>query len=421
MAIQCTLCGTALKDDARFCNICGTLVPSHPFSPKTTAPALPPPDQSESTRRVIREQIAQQPPTRPHPGTRMGNGQPPSWMSQLESDVRTKVPSNSLPFQATETGTNTDTPDRQLRVKVWEQPPTNQLTGGVAEQARRQPLPSPSADGLEYIPTRPLGAEPPTARMQPHRPSSPPSPAPQRQETRHNDVDQLDTIPIATPKSWGAPSGTFAQGTPTVSNVNNLRQAAPSFTAEPRPRQPKQRKSRKPLGFLLVILLLLLLGGGIATWIILYAPFTVASITQPQQTLTNTQLGVSLQYPSGWTVQLDAQKSTAQLFDSSHTAQFTIVSTPSTSGDASHYLQQKATQLTMTGPKPQTTQTFAGTSWQELQGNVLINGASYTETLFAVVHQQHMYTIMQLAPQATYVQEEQYVFSSIRSSLQFVA
>ena len=36
MAIQCKYCGTELpKDDARFCNNCGMLVPSHPFSPES--------------------------------------------------------------------------------------------------------------------------------------------------------------------------------------------------------------------------------------------------------------------------------------------------------------------------------------------------------------------------------------------------
>jgi len=412
-------------------------------------------------------------------------------MSHLESDVRTKVPSgdlghkgnrqdisapnatNGVPFQAAETGMRTDIPGRELHVKVWEQSPTNQLVGEMAEQVNRQPQNHITEDALEDLPTRPLVAEPPTVGKPPRMSSSSAPPAQQRQGTRHGDVDQLDTVPIATPGSikpnksarpeaeavpqhqpwqqqdnsngrakvqqqspaslvqqhttgpsaqgWDVPSGTSAQKAPTVSNINNSRQTPPPFAAELRATQSKQRKSRKPLGLLLVVLLLLLIGGGIGTWIVLYAPFTVASITQPQQTLTNTQLGVSLQYPSGWTVQVDAKQSMAKLFDSSHTAQFSIVSHLANGGDASHYLQQEASQLTMTALKPQTTQMFAGSSWQELQGNVLINGASYTETLFAVIHQQNMYSIMQLAPQATYAQEEQYVFSSIRSSFQFVA
>jgi hypothetical protein len=171
----------------------------------------------------------------------------------------------------------------------------------------------------------------------------------------------------------------------------------------------------------LLVLLLLIVGGGIATWLVLYQPFTVAGVTQPQQTFSNTQMGVSLQYPRGWTAKVEAQKSTVHLADSSQTARFSIVFTPTSGGDVNKYLQQEATQLTMTALKPAAAQTFAGTSWQRLQGNVLINGATYTETLFATMHQQKVCTIMQLAPQTTYAQEEQYVFSAMRSSFQFVA
>ena len=133
----------------------------------------------------------------------------------------------------------------------------------------------------------------------------------------------------------------------------------------------------------LLVLLLLIVGGGLATWLVLYQPFTVAGVTQPQQTFSNTQMGVSLQYPRGWTARVEPQKSTAHLADSSQTARFTIVFTPTSGGDVNKYLQQEAARLTMTALKPEAAQTFAGTSWQQLQGNVLINGASYTETLFA--------------------------------------
>src|SRR2546430_16093008 len=54
-------------------------------------------------------------------------------------------------------------------------------------------------------------------------------------------------------------------------------------------------------------------------------------------------------------------------------------------------------------------------------GSVLEGGASYTETVIVTVHNQHLFTILLLAPQITYAQEDQLVFSSMRSSFQFVA
>ena len=474
MAIQCSLCGTTLKDDAHFCNICGTLVATHPFSPKTKATASSSIGEPNRGGEVLREQIAQQPPARPSRNT--GNSQPPSWMSQLESGVGINTfpggngvrrspqddsapSSNGVSFQ--EPGTRPQAPGRELRAKVW-------------EQAQGSLQRSDTNDRTENLPTRPLLADTPIAEKQMYGTNSSGTLSSQRQRTRQDDVDQLDTVPMATPKGvkpnnparpaleparlpqpgsqresmnrqatapprfpdslvqqqpassptvqrWDEPTMITAQNSALAPDVKNQRQTPPPLTSARRTTPPKRSKSQKPFILVMVILLLLLIGSGISAWIILYAPFTVASVTQPQQTLNSSQLRISLQYPSGWTTQIDAKKATATLSDSSHTAQFIISSRPANGEDTGRYLQQEASQLAMTGLKPLTAQTFAGISWQELQGNTLIKGASYTETLFASVHQQNMYTIMQLAPQTTYAQEEQYIFSAIRSSLQFVA
>ncbi|MFL5654384.1 MAG: hypothetical protein ACJ8CB_09425, partial [Ktedonobacteraceae bacterium] len=85
------------------------------------------------------------------------------------------------------------------------------------------------------------------------------------------------------------------------------------------------------------------------------------------------------------------------------------------------YLQQEASQLGMTGQKKGPALSFAGVSWQQMQGSVLERGASYTGTVVVTVHNQHLFTMLLLAPQITYAQEDQLVFSGIRSSFQFVA
>ena len=170
---------------------------------------------------------------------------------------------------------------------------------------------------------------------------------------------------------------------------------------------------------MLVSLLLLVILGGVGAWVILYQPFSVASVTQPQQNFRDTQLGLSLLYPNGWNVQVDHSKASVNFYDSSHTAQVTIVVASANGGDLGAYLQQEATQLGMTGQKTGPSLSFAGTSWQQLQGNVQQSGASYTETLLAAVHDTRLFAIMFLAPQPTYAQEDHIVFSGMRSSFQF--
>lgn len=484
MAIQCAHCGTVLKENARFCSICGTLVPSHPLTPKPNVSPSPVSEQSGNSEGGMRESVTQQrPPSRPT--RRTLPDKPPAWMNQLENG-HASIPSNSVrdrqqPFPQTsgsdsnvpqlhfpvqEPELQTPSPARELRVKVWEQ---GQPTGKTEQDARtqiRQQQRSLDDDEVEDLPTRPLVAEAPRT-VKPRPPIN--TPSQKGQAALSDNVDQLDTVPMVThrnvkpntmPRSvvdeqqrqpWrqqddshgrttvrqqastASPptspqpqrtTGSFDQDYQIESSVvstHKLRQTPPPLIAVPSARRPGKRKSRKSMTIVLVVLLLLIVGGGIATWLVLYQPFTVAGVTQPQQTFSNTQMGISLQYPRGWTAKVEAQKSTVHLADSSQTARFSIVFTPTSGGDVNKYLQQEATQLTMTALKPGAAQTFAGTSWQQLQGNVLINGATYTETLFATVHQQKVCTIMQLAPQTTYAQEEQYTFSAMRSSFQFVA
>lgn len=484
MAIQCTLCGTVLKDNARFCNMCGTLVPSHSLNPKSNVSSSLASEQSDNSVGSVRESATQHPSSRPTESTL--SDQPPVWMHQLENGVHASVPSNSvrdrqkpfpqvlnndsnvpqLAFPAPGPEIQTTSLARELRVKVWEEgQPTSKTEQDARTQVSQKQRPVDD-DEVEDLPTRPLVAHSPSM-VKPQQPDN--TPSQKGQVALSDNVDQLDTVPMVTQsrvkpnpmtqsvvdkqqrQPW--PQQDDSHGRTTVQQqsrtalstaspqpqrtsdsfvqdyevslsevpTHNLRQTPPPLVAVPPTRRPKRRKSRKSMMIVLLVLLLLIVGGGLATWLVLYQPFTVAEITQPQQTFSNTQIGVSLQYPRGWTARVEAQKSTVLLADSSQTARFSIVFTTTSGGTVNKYLQQEATQLTMTALKPGAAQTFAGTSWQQLHGNVLINGATYTETLFAAMHQQKVYTIMQLAPQTIYVQEEQVAFSAMRSSFQFVA
>jgi hypothetical protein len=341
---------------------------------------------------------------------------------------------------------------RELHVKVWDQKEPAKPVGPQEKLAPAQ------ADDVEDLPTGPLVAHSPDIVVQ--RGSTP---APTR-KARHPRIDELerqDTVRLAaqpaapppynaTPQSRGGtwqqqvnspdrvirqpdqghvayarPGGQPVQERPPrapVAPVQDLKQTPP-------PRfdvAPKRRKRRKPLVFGLIVLLLLL-GGGVGAWIVIYHPFSlpvvnpfsVPAITQPQ-TFTSSQLGLSLQYPSGWRYQNDQATATVHFYDFNHTAQFNVMVSPA-NGDPSLYLQQQASHLGLTGQKAGPDLTFAGTSWHQLQGTVQQNGVTYSETVFVAAHNQHFLTLTFLFPQPDYAQEDHLIFSQIRSTIQFLS
>lgn len=193
-----------------------------------------------------------------------------------------------------------------------------------------------------------------------------------------------------------------------------------SFEPQNNPELPisaPRRRSQRRLPFMMVsVLLFVLVCVGVGTWIYRYQPFSVAPVTQPQQSFKDTALGVSLLYPNGWTSKIDRSKATLYFADSSSTAQVTITIT-SAGGDLNQYMQQQVTQLALTGAKPGDPVTFAGSSWQQIQGTIQHSGANYTVTLFATMHNGHIVTLLQQAQQTVYPEEETTIFAPLRASL----
>lgn len=181
----------------------------------------------------------------------------------------------------------------------------------------------------------------------------------------------------------------------------------------------KQRRGRLLMAIGLAMALLAV--GGIGAWVVIAQPFNVPAVTQPQQRFRNNQLGVTLLYPSGWTLQVEQSGASVTFNDSSHVAQMTLSADADSIGNAGQYVQQEASKLGMTAVKTEASVTCAGTSWQVVQGNVLVKGATYTETLLGTQHGGKVYTLFFAAPQATYASEDNYIFSTMRSSLQFLA
>lgn len=461
MATLCTYCGTPLPgDNARYCTKCGMLVPSHPFSSKSLSSSPASSVQSNPSRTVVREQMAQQPPFRESGRATQDN--PPPWISQLDTHAlsgNTEEPelpprgSAPVDFPLPEPVPPTQRghpPARQLQVKVWDAG-----VGAADKPSQAQMDESDSSDdGMEMLPTRPLSASMPG--IMPHNSNAAPALSPGK-DAHVNEVEQLDTVPLATPARarqtpWPMAEGVsqpqrnlFAEEArgaypmspfPPVAPVAperlvQQRSMAPQPVSQPRlaqqaaapsiaPSSPKREQSKRPLIVVLVVLATLIIAGAIA-FVVVKQPFNIASVTQPQQTYSSSQYNFSVQYPNGWVTTVDSGKTMVSFYDSSHTDQF-IVLTGGNASNVGQYLQQQASKSGMTNQQTSLPSlAFGGASWQQLKGNVLINGASYTETLLATAHGNGLVMIMQLAPQTTYDQEEQLVFSSMRSSFQFLS
>jgi len=483
VAILCSHCGAALsKEDSRYCNNCGTLVASHPFSPQSlaarknpsdSAPPLPLPVPAaveeekpiEKQRPIIREQIAQQPPVRPvH--------ELPDWVSKSEKEQYDAPRPSDLPTRAmgTEHVEKALSTMHELRVKVWEQKetismiavpetpalakepslldeeaiekfPTAQLSTPFPEQAIEA---QDEEEDIEDRPTR-LMAVPPstnTSVIEPSKESTPrphssaletPSlrqatplppispeaaspmiPAQSMHESYLNELERLDTLHLPAaqvPAKFTLPVPVQPQPVPPggqpVLSGSPVPQSSPAVLPG---------RSQRRLPFTIVsVLLLVLVGIGVGTWIYLYQPFSIAPVTQPQQSFKDAALGVSLLYPGGWTAKVDRSKSTLYVVDSSSTAQVTLTIT--NGGDLNQYMQQQVTRLAMTGAKPGAPVTFAGATWQQIQGTMQQSGANYTATLFVTMRGDHIVTLLQQAQQTVYPEEETTIFAPLRASL----
>ena len=470
MATLCTNCRTPLRDDAKFCNNCGTLVPSHPFSPKATSSSNSGPVRSDNNRPIIREQTAHFPQNTARPVRRFVPDEPPSWMSRLDGgnkDSTNRTSSNGyeadttpqLDFPVPEPLPRPNTSQRELHVKVWKQEEPVSSPG-----LSRQDPDTFSDEEMDNLPTSPLVASSsnaPAARNATFAPSR------AGQDSRVDDLEHMDTAHLAAPAHMPSsqstlhpsreafdqsfafaqqPTSSLARGTvqeaapqrpqryesafshPTAQPAQSngpvsratqsqpLRQTPPSHASIA---SPRRKQGRKPLVFVVGLLVILLLGG-IGVWVGVFHPFSVPDVVQPQQSFSNSQLAFSVQYPSGWNTRVDTATSSAYFTDSSNTAQFTVTVSPANGKDAGQYAQQLATQMKMTNIKPGSSLSFGGVSWQQVQGNALFGGANYSETILVTAHANQLYIITQAAPQSTYAQEEQIVFSTMRTSFKFV-
>ena len=438
MSIQCTNCGQTLpRDDARFCNNCGTYVSTDPHSPQPLsspkdAPILPG-EQAHKNRSALREQRAQQPSFQPPRRPRSEQDDPPPWISQLntlqhsksspaetEADRLADIP--TIPFPGGQRGQASEvepltkkddvslpraqvdapleeqvlpkSPVRELHVKVWEQ---------------EEPLPAP-------IPEKSVPA--------------PGDGAVRRDENIIADIPTVvvewtngqarPSMPLSMP---GMQTPRFYTSTPPFGQLATQPAQQPGLSQKPSSSAfvPPARRPKRLIPLLFNIVLLCLFGAVVFwTWTYVFQPFSIPPVTQPQQSFQNAGLGVALSYPNGWTVQVDQNNGTAHFSDSTHTARFSIGVVASNGQETSQFLLQEAKQLGLTAPKPGPTLSFAKASWQQVHGSVVQNGANYTEALLMTTYAGRLYSVIQQAPLATYADEDQVIFSTMRSSFKFL-
>jgi hypothetical protein len=289
------------------------------------------------------------------------------------------------------------------------------------------------------LPTRPLAIHPRLPEpTQANRPSGRPFPAqayrqtisPQSSPGQSIDQRQQGFSAQVNPNPGQVPVEQRPVTPALPSSYPGFQQPAPApaangIAAGSAPARPVRRKSKMRVVVVLVMLLILL-GGGLAYWIIAYQPFSVPAVTQTALSFSNTNLGVALQYPQGWTTQLDSVHQTVSFFNANHVDQVNISVTARNGSSVPTYVNKEVAQLGLTAQKNLSPITFAGTSWQQVQGTVLVSGATYTETLLVALHGNHfyaivLYAIVQVAtPAVTYADADHLFFSMFRASFRFL-
>jgi hypothetical protein len=475
----CPYCKAALaRDDARFCQNCGKPTSPHPLSANAPSLAMTHPELLEDTVPVpaikksstnqtsLPEQIARQ----PEPMARVSEAQPLAPEKQASRSAPLPLPRTfTAPLSRID-----QPPAQELPEKIEDQHTAASPTPSMAVQNTPVPAMPPSLDPpsssasqevaasdqepeandraedalderLSFLPgpdaaaetksdyagaaneqvARPVLVQPIPAKFSafPDAGSRLTSPLPSVVRPVQPIPSRSSVLPAAVqsiPARLSALSSVIrglpsSQAIPARLSEHSAAIRELAFSA-PALLRARQRLS-VPLVVSICVALVLV---GVGSWLLIDQPFSVSPVTRPQLGFSDAHMGLSLSYPNGWSTKKNASDSTVQFSDSSHTAQVIIAISNRNSTTITASLQKQSAQLGMSGVKSVAPLSFAGASWQGIQGIVQQNGASYTCTIFATIHANHLVMLTQLAPQSVYDQEDSLVFSALRRSLQFV-
>jgi hypothetical protein len=438
VAKLCTQCGKPLvRENSRFCYNCGAVISSNASASRdlrrTTVISGEQPSVSgrggDGARPALREQIAFAP-SSASSSSQSAFDETPSWMSRLDKKgSHSEVPQNEQ--REEEDGEVQDLPTIPVPstfAPEKEQKPSSPPGQQDQHVHMNGQLNTEDRDGAD-LPTRPLAANVPLPKPpQAHQATGRPFPAKSYRQTMSPQVSQGKSIDQ---QRQGFPGQAEPLQSPIVQrpvtpalpvSSPGIQQAAPVATgvaARPSPSRPVRRKSKMRL-VVVLSLLLLLVAGGLVYWIAAYQPFSVPAVTQTSLSFSNTGLGIATRYPQGWTAKLDSAHQTVSFFDANHTDQVTIVVAASNGQSVDAYVKKEVAQPGLTAQKNLSPLTFAGTSWQQVQGTVLVSGATYTETLLVAARGDHFYTFTQMAPAATYADADHLFFAILRASFKFL-
>ena len=430
MAMLCSQCGKTIeKDEAQFCNHCGAPV-QHQSSKQVDQPVLssnqPAPSAAEEDKPVreqaaeqqgqrlpLREQIAEQPGSKKQPPAsvrvpapqQVGKEHPGEERPALKEQMaRIQPPSHPVPPAAsTKPETLSDTGEQSTDHDL-------ETIHAVRPYSAEWPADLPSTPPLAGQKDSEEEEEPIEER--PTQLIAPPSSTEQKgNEKEEEPIEERPTHHLEYPQSTEQ-KDSKEEEKPVEERTTQLIAHKSSISAASS-RLAERRISRKLVATILVVLVLVIAG----VWVVVAQPFSVPSITQPQVGFNDNTLHISLLYPNGWLYTVSTSQSTVLFHDSSNTAQMTIVSANASDSDISTYLQSQADRAGIATPKTMSPASFAGTTWQGVQGTVQQKGANYTCTIFATVQGNRLLTIIQQAPQTTYDEEDNLVFSQMRTSL----
>ena len=203
---------------------------------------------------------------------------------------------------------------------------------------------------------------------------------------------------------------------PSPSNVASIPGRVPSSSLQPSGGGNGKRSARFTIW--LTILLVALVLAGLICWLLFSL---LGPSANPWQSFSDTKLGFSVSYPADWQVQVDDKQSIVHFHDNTQTGKVDIaISLGATAGDVTRFLQQRASRLGMTNITTGPSSSFAGTSWQQVQGKLVQEGVSYSVTMLATMHGSHLYLLTQSSPQSTYKDEDTLIFSAMRAGLRFL-
>lgn len=364
MATVCAFCGQELPrvGDVRFCTHCGTVVPNlsseSPDAQVDKHDAPPAQDRTPvSPNFGWQEQLAKQPPAR---AAQPQNPPATPWLG---------LPGGSDAGNVTPwVGLDNETPKSSAAASVSDPQPEDFPTAIISSAAS-------AADEIDQMPTAQL-----QTNLKPQRPAT------------------MRPLPVSDISLAGRHFETQAAGV-----------AATKSQRAPR------RQARPVLFGIVATIVILVVAVGI--WLMLAQPFAVSAATNPTQTTTSAPLGLVITYPAAWKATQTA--TVLALTDSSDTDQMKITQSNSANIDQASYLKQQAAALDMTDAKAGSAISFAGSSWQQTQGDFVINGADYIGTIYVTTHNNQLYTLIQTAPKVTFQAEEKLIFAPARTSLRF--